>query len=336
MPTLDDCINFLYEPGFITGSIGVPPAVPTISQTYQIAGLFTGASTLSAFASIIGTANAWSGEATFQGVGDLSAAYSGAARQIEATFAGAGTLTVSSAWTPAILGTTVKLWFDLSQSSTVTESAGAISQVNDKSGNNFHITQATGSRKPTYLTASQNGLNTASFDGGDNMSKTSGLGGTVPGNDQTMLVVAKCTGTSAGNLYWTTNGATVAGVHVRGDGVARMQGNSNNFANYDPTNDTWFVHTGYITTVLREIFEDGTSKNSNVVVESAATAPTQIWFGSDSNPVNFYIGELGEFIICSGQLSVSDRQKLEGYAAHKWGLTAGLPGGHPYKTTPPG
>ena len=31
----------------------------------------------------------------------------------------------------------------------------------------------------------------------------------------------------------------------------------------------------------------------------------------------------------------SEREKIEGYLAHKWGLTSSLPKGHPYKTNPP-
>ena len=29
------------------------------------------------------------------------------------------------------------------------------------------------------------------------------------------------------------------------------------------------------------------------------------------------------------------RQRIEGYLAHTWGLTANLPAGHPYKAAPP-
>jgi len=43
----------------------------------------------------------------------------------------------------------------------------------------------------------------------------------------------------------------------------------------------------------------------------------------------------GEFIIVSGTLSTSDRQKLEGYMAWKWGTEASLPSDHPYKLSPP-
>lgn len=57
----------------------------------------------------------------------------------------------------------LKLWFDASDASTITQSGGAVSQWNDKSANANHMTQATGSAQPTIQTAAQNGLNTIRF-----------------------------------------------------------------------------------------------------------------------------------------------------------------------------
>jgi hypothetical protein len=45
--------------------------------------------------------------------------------------------------------------------------------------------------------------------------------------------------------------------------------------------------------------------------------------------------ELGEIVITRSALDTTTRQKLEGYLAHKWGLTANLPGDHPFKVNPP-
>jgi hypothetical protein len=41
------------------------------------------------------------------------------------------------------------------------------------------------------------------------------------------------------------------------------------------------------------------------------------------------------FASASTPLSTTDRQKLEGYLAHKWGLAANLPADHPYKSAAP-
>ena len=39
---------------------------------------------------------------------------------------------------------------------------------------------------------------------------------------------------------------------------------------------------------------------------------------------------MGEFIVLNST-DLEDRQKLEGYLAHKWGLSHNLPTAHPYK-----
>lgn len=43
----------------------------------------------------------------------------------------------------------------------------------------------------------------------------------------------------------------------------------------------------------------------------------------------------GDMLTFPDVLSDSDTEALEGYLAHKWGLASLLPGGHPYKSSPP-
>ncbi len=45
--------------------------------------------------------------------------------------------------------------------------------------------------------------------------------------------------------------------------------------------------------------------------------------------------DLADLVVTPYVLSTSDRQKLEGYLAHKWGLAGNLPALHPYKDNPP-
>jgi hypothetical protein len=46
-------------------------------------------------------------------------------------------------------------------------------------------------------------------------------------------------------------------------------------------------------------------------------------------------GDIAEIIIIQDSLTTDQRQKIEGYLAHKWGLTGNLDSGHPYKSVAP-
>jgi hypothetical protein len=54
---------------------------------------------------------------------------------------------------------------DASDTATITESGGSVSQWNDKSGNNRHVTQGTGIKQPTTGSETKNGRNVIVFDG---------------------------------------------------------------------------------------------------------------------------------------------------------------------------
>jgi len=84
------------------------------------------------------------------------------------------------------------------------------------------------------------------------------------------------------------------------------------------------------------LFLNGTSANSVNSTGNFNTAKVALggrWASSVFG--NFWNGNLGEAIICNASLSASDRQKVEGYLAHKWGLAANLPAEHPYKAQSP-
>lgn len=61
------------------------------------------------------------------------------------------------------------LWLDASDEDTITESAGAVSQWDDKSGNNNHLTQSTANDQMTTGTRTLNGLNALDGDGSEFM-----------------------------------------------------------------------------------------------------------------------------------------------------------------------
>jgi hypothetical protein len=82
---------------------------------------------------------------------------------------------------------------------------------------------------------------------------------------------------------------------------------------------------------VQQVYKNGTLLVGDVTSHSVATAgnPT---IGGLSTYQNTSIGEV---VIINGVVSTADRQKLEGYLAHKWGLATRLPTNHPYKSTAP-
>jgi hypothetical protein len=85
-------------------------------------------------------------------------------------------------------------------------------------------------------------------------------------------------------------------------------------------------------------FIDGTQDGSATIGttgNSESTNTAAIKMGRFDVSFAALTGDVAEVIVCDAALSTGDRQKLEGYLAHKWGLTGNLPAGHPYLSAPP-
>jgi len=78
---------------------------------------------------------------------------------------------------------------------------------------------------------------------------------------------------------------------------------------------------------------DGSAAFSNSLADSSVTDTLNIF--SRNGASSFSDGDLHELIIYNEPLAQADREKVEGYLAHKWGLTSSLPTGHPYKSSAP-
>ena len=82
---------------------------------------------------------------------------------------------------------------------------------------------------------------------------------------------------------------------------------------------------------------DFTNKSSNTVT-STATNSTRVGIGGYADGSGSQQAaniDIAEIVFYQSALSLSNRQTIEGYLAHKWGLTSSLPNDHPYKSTAP-
>src|SRR5438105_4905894 len=85
-------------------------------------------------------------------------------------------------------------WWDMSDTASITQSANAVSQVNDGSVTADNLTQATGANQPLTNTDTLNGLNVIKYDGtNDNL--TGGAGNTIAQPD-TIFIAFKSSGFS--------------------------------------------------------------------------------------------------------------------------------------------
>ena len=244
-------------------------------------------------------------------------------------------------WTPALI--TTALWLDAVDASTITQSSSLVSQWNDKSGNSRHATAAS-TERPTYSATSFNGKQGLTFNGTSNVMQANALAPVLDDND-TPFSAYVAVNFSAGSLLALSSAANgnplhrliaidspPSGISIRRDTgltVASVTGSSFASANHL----LGVVFTGTSAT----LYKNGTQDATGSLDVGTLDTLDRFAIGAQvrSTTASYMTGTVSEIIINSTAISTDTRQKLEGYLAHKWGLTANLPADHPYKVNPP-
>jgi hypothetical protein len=250
-------------------------------------------------------------------------------------------------FTPANI--TTALWLDAADASTITLNGSTVSQWNDKSGNGRHATQGTTAAQPTRTLSGLNSRTVLTFngvDGGSIMSTTWNLS-----NNFSMFAVAikntqtsdPATGIRPLVAATSTGGKALGGIGTLRVGLSSPLINAVDFVvdptritsieNSWPDNQVRLISSTYDGATLTG-WVDGSSYSVPAAVANSNFGIVQIGGTNDFTQRRF-AGNLAETVIVSSVVNTSDRQKLEGYLAHKWGLTANLPADHPYKVNPP-
>jgi hypothetical protein len=103
----------------------------------------------------------------------------------------------------------------------------------------------------------------------------------------------------------------------------------------DSTTPTTTTKIGEVTYdgATARVYRDGTEiANGARTLATSASATFNV--GRDTAG-SFLNGQIAEIVFTESATSTFVRQRIEGYLAHKWGLTSNLPAGHPYKTVGP-
>lgn len=245
------------------------------------------------------------------------------------------------AWTPAQL--TTALWLDAADSSTITESGGAVSQWDDKSGNNNHATQGTGSSQPTTSARNLNGQNVLDFSS-DFMRAPVNIDSADQPNMSFFVVFAQDVTTGSMALFGADDGGWDRIALLNSDvdtGVEWGVSNGAGTTAFEPTRtpDTdphilsWISDAGVAS--ASGVSLDGENP-TNFTESLTSTTLTDMGIGArNQNGNRLMDGFIAEIVVLNTTVDTSDRQLIEGYLAHKWGLVGNLPVGHPYKTSPP-
>lgn len=255
-----------------------------------------------------------------------------------------------SFWEPSCLGSSLLAqWLDASEASTITVATG-VSNWTDKSGNGRTVTQATTTKQPVYSATGIGTLPGVTFNGTSHTLTRAAFAyafssssyftvikaNTVAANRFVFSEASSVTNSTYYSPLATTTTSTITGAAVSSANVAQL--------NFPASSAPFF--NGTIRLAMSEdtgttftTWSNGTSQTQPVTnyTRPSSTMDTYRLGGRiiRTTESNWFAGTIGEFFIFNGVLSAAQRLRMEGYTAHKWGVSASLPGGHTYLTTPP-
>lgn len=249
-------------------------------------------------------------------------------------------ITDVSLWTPDQEFTSSELvnWYDAAETDYLTGeeqdylvlNGSNLAQWDDRSGNNRHMTQGVGSSQPpvgasTYFTRSVNLLS------GDSMIVPSNISGN---DNRTLVIIGQLV--SWGEIFKLS--ASTARWHA--------ETNASKIRFYQPlATPSWsLTTTAYspwtqpciISWSLDGLYSvDQYGRRQGLQKGVSGAAGQEVKTGTSNGELKGQSNSIVEIILIKGTLNQEQHEKIEGYAAHKWGFAANLEDGHPYKNSAP-
>lgn len=234
-----------------------------------------------------------------------------------------------STWSELPVTANLELWLDANDSSTITLNGSTVSQWDDKSGNNYHVSQGTASNQPTYVTSVLNSKNIVRFDGVNDIISNASAQPVAGSASRTIFYVFSCNSTFNGSnqeygLYFglasPANGGVIA---ISQELAVRV---SNGYRVFNQSNDDGShaiisaVQNG--TNVSNySMWKNGSALSATSTVSRALNIEAGISVGAHPAISNWLDGDIAEVIVYSSALSTSDRESIESYLSDKWGIT---------------
>ena len=264
----------------------------------------------------------------------------------------------SSAWSPENLSS-LAAWY---KADSISQSDNTdVTTWTDSSGNGYDLTGYGTLPKFRTVQLGYAPLPIIRFGGAGYLSRTAWSG--YPSNNSAKTVAAVFKANSGTASYYVTAGT----VGQRRQDLVRMANDSatsfvprgrillrDEFGNFEYCDGGTTITNGQFPDGFH-IYIAGNDSSTVPFIRLDGTSETLTFGGgytdlsmTDSTPETFSIGgysdgqfplanrqEVCEVVFCDDSLSIGDREKLEGYLAHRWDLSVKLPINHPYKSKPP-
>lgn len=231
-----------------------------------------------------------------------------------------------SVWTPAKMVTA--LWLDADDAATLIDVGGLVSEWRDKSGNARHYSEANASLRPPITAGAVNGKTAIVWPNGTNDKRLSASSSFAVSDWFIVMRYQDGTPTTWQTDYPAMITNTTSDRRMLGD----LIGAAGSFTEY-------FIRVRKNGNAEIADFRFGgllPIPLGLTHVTNALAATTQWALGNDfSAGTRGWNGPICELIGLESNPTSADRERIEGYLAHKWGFTALLPSNHPYKSAPP-
>lgn len=242
-------------------------------------------------------------------------------------------------WTPSVI--TTEGWYDCSDTDTITDSSGDVSQLDDKSGNAEHLVQATGADQPETGTRTLNGLNVLDCDGSEFLEN---LAFPITAGDIALFVVAEIDSlSSTANAIVSMNATGTPDWQFDSNSATQFDGRINVTSMGSDVNLTggpfagpsiYNINFDQSGAGIYNAFIDGIQRAVNTTYSTAMDASQEFRMFTNRGSVSMPNGAFAEVVLITDFTAVT-REIIEGYLAHKWGFSTNLPSGHNYRNTPP-
>lgn len=229
-------------------------------------------------------------------------------------------------------------WYKADEVAAITDDgSGAVTQWNDKSGNNYHLTQPTAARRPITGTRMLNGKNGVEFNGGQSLFNNSfpDLAG-APALEVFAVFVSDTSGKDDGVYGYSNNAATAGKVFAlsTGDNSNGFRPTGRHFNGLVASSDTQTIGTGLIT--LQSIAADAIYSGEEIIMNGvpsvvvpnnpnnklALTGGAPQFAVGDYRDGNtaYFDGALFEVLVFDQVLTTAQRNEVGNYLAGEWGI----------------